>query len=272
MSVALSAVLSVPSLDTNLISCAELDRADHTLTCKGGDCHIKLSDEQSELDLGSLLDGLYELNGTLIRNDMYCAAHAVGKTDAEAIWHNRLGPVGLSTVQDMIRKGNVKGPALEVKAGSSSRIEWCLEGKHNRLSLRKRLKKETRAGDIIHSDVCGPMPVSTFNGKRYFVTFIDAWSHFKYVSLLACKSEVLQKFKEFKAMLKRKFDCTVKNVYSDNVGEYAGMVNYLNMKGIGVHRAAPYTPEQNYVAERTNRTVLDMARSMLSHAGMSAQF
>ena len=271
-SVSLSDVLSVPSLDTNLISCAELDRAGHTLTFKGGECHLKLSDEESELVLGTRRDGVYELNGTLIRNEMYRAAHAVGKTDAEAIWHNRLGHVGLSTVQDTIRKGSVKGLALEVKAGSSSRCEWCLEGKQTRLSLRERSNEATRAGDIIHSDVCGPMPVSSTSGKRYFVTFIDAWSHFKYVSLLARKSEVLQKFKESKAMFERKFDCTVKNVYSDNGGEYEGMVNYLNIKSIGVNRAAPYTPEQNGVAERTNRTVLDMARSMLSHAGMSAQF
>lgn len=50
------------------------------------------------------------------------------------------------------------------------------------------------------------------------------------------------------------------------------MINYLAMKGIGVDRAAPYTLEQNGITERTNRTLLDMTRSMLKHAGLPAQF
>ena len=97
-------------------------------------------------------------------------------------------------------------------------------------------------------------------------------SGFKIVSLMVRKSEVLQKFKGFEAMFERRFDVSIKNVCSDNGGEYEGMLNYLSLKGNGVRRAAPYTPEQNGVTQRTKRTVIDMARSMLSHSGLSAQF
>ena len=48
--------------------------------------------------------------------------------------------------------------------------------------------------EVIHSDVCGPMQAHTYSGKRYFVTFVDEYSHYCMVFLLKNKSEVATKF------------------------------------------------------------------------------
>ena len=271
-SVTLRNVLLVPTLDTNLVSCAELDKSGHEVRFKAGECALKSPGGGEDIVLGTLQSGVYELNGKFSTQERARAAKAIGRHDVAELWHNRLGHVGKSTVQEMIRKGSVRGLKLDTSMQSGTRCEWCLDGKQTRLPLKERSKSASCRGETIHSDVCGPMPVATVGKKLYFVTFIDAWSGFKYVSLMSRKSEVLEKFKQFQAMFERKFDCRIKNLYSDNGGEYEGMLNYLAMKGICVGRSAPYTPEQNGIAERTNRTVMDMARSMLSHGGMSAQF
>jgi len=85
-------------------------------------------------------------------------------------------------------------------------------------------------------DVCGPMSQSSVGGARYFVTFIDDKTRKTFVYALKSKDEAFVKFKEFKALK----DC-----------------------GIHHQKTAPYTPEQNGVAERANRTIVERARCML---------
>lgn len=83
---------------------------------------------------------------------------------------------------------------------------------------------------------------------------------------------MLKIFKTFRAMVEGRYECQIKLVYSESRGEYEGMVNYLAMKGTNVEGAAPYIPEQNGVAKRPQKTLMDMARSMHSHTGLPAQF
>ncbi|GMG18162.1 unnamed protein product [Phytophthora fragariaefolia] len=93
--------------------------------------------------------------------------------------------------------------------------------------------------EVIHSDVCGPMETPTFSGKRYFVTFIDEYSHFCVVYLLRYKSEVAAKFAEFVAFAEtqtgsRVRTLRVKQLRSDNGGEYKSreMAKFCSERGI----------------------------------------
>ena len=145
--------------------------------------------------------------------------------------------------------------------------EECVVGKHNR--DRFPTGKAWRARnplELIHSDICGPInPVS--NGKkRYFISFIDDFSRKTWVYFLQEKSEALPAFKSFKALAENETGRTIKILRSDRGGEYNSkdFESFCALHGIRRQLTTAYTPQQNGVSERKNRTILNMVRSMLA--------
>ena len=125
----------------------------------------------------------------------------------------------------------------------------------------------------IHSDVCGPMSTESIGGKKYFVTFTDDYSCCCSVYFMKHKSEVLEKFKDFEAATTSSRE-RIRKLRTDNGGEYVSkeFEAYLKSKRIFHEVSVPHSPEQNGVAERMNRTLMESARSMLSHAGLSNRY
>ena len=114
------------------------------------------------------------------------------------------------------------------------------------------------------------MNVPSLGGSSSFVTFIDDYSKFVSVFMLKQKSEVPDKFIEFVRMAENHTGQSLKNMRSDNGGEYIGkeFIKYCKSLGVAKNLTIPYSPQQNGVAERMNRTLVEMARSMLYHAGL----
>ena len=103
------------------------------------------------------------------------------------------------------------------------------------------------------------------------MTFIDDYSRCCAVYFLRQKSEVLiEKFKEFEAITTSESDCKIETLGTDNGGEYVSkeFEDYLKSKGICHELTVPHSPEQNGVAERMNRTLMESARLMMAHAGL----
>ena len=130
--------------------------------------------------------------------------------------------------------------------------------------------RSKRKLQCVHSDVCGPMPTESIGGKKYFVTFIDDYSRCCSVYFIQPKSEVVDKFKEFEAATTTDSGQRVCVLWSDNGGEYVSLEfeTYLKSRGIRHELTVPHSPQQNGVAERMNRTLMESARSMLAHAGL----
>ena len=120
----------------------------------------------------------------------------------------------------------------------------------------------------VHSDVCGPMPTQSIGGNKYFVTFIDDYSRYCKVYFMKYKSEVFNKFKEFESTTTNECGCSIGTLRTDNGGEYLSKEfdSYLQSKGINHELSAPYSPAQNGVAERFNRTLMESARTMMAQA------
>ena len=110
--------------------------------------------------------------------------------------------------------------------------------------------------------------------SRYFVTFIDDFSRKVWLYTLKTKGECLEKFKEFKALAEKQSGHMIKVFRSDNGGEFIskGFRRFLKKHGIEKQRSTPYTPEQNGVAERANRTIVEMARSMIHAQHLKLEF
>jgi transposase InsO family protein len=121
---------------------------------------------------------------------------------------------------------------------------------------------------LIHFDVCDLSGKITREGKRYFITFIDDLSKYAYIFLFRTKDEALDKFKIYKEEVEIFLDCKIKSLRSDKGGEYFNNDFHYFCKNNGIipERTAPYTPQQNGVAERKNKTLTDMVNAMLDHS------
>eukprot|EP00794_Sanderia_malayensis_P011569 gene11569-biopygen9240 len=149
-------------------------------------------------------------------------------------------------------------------------------GKQHRQSFPKgsENKPVEACGNIVHSDVCGPMPVNSIGGSRYFVTFVDDFSKYTQVYFIKQKSDVLEKFKAFVTQIANITGKTVKILRTDNGGEYTSKLfgAYLADRGVIHQTTVPDNPAQNGTAERMNRTMMETTRSMMCHAKVPQTF
>ena len=150
----------------------------------------------------------------------------------------------------------------------------CIQGKMTQRSFTAKGVRAQGCLDLIRSYVCGPFSVHARGGYEYFITFIDDYSRYGYVYLMKKKSEALDKFKEFKPESEKQLGRYIKSLCIDRGGEYMSIefVSFLKEHGILSQFSAPGTPQQNGVAKRRNRTLLDMVRSMMSLSTLPLSF
>nr|KAJ0217318.1 hypothetical protein LSAT_V11C300130150 [Lactuca sativa] len=135
----------------------------------------------------------------------------------------------------------------------------------------KDLVRESKVLDLIHSDLCDFHATPSLGNKKYVVTFINDASRYCYVYLLHSKDEALDKFKIYKQEVKLHESELIKVLRTDRGSGYYDPV-YFEATRIIHQTTAPYTPQQNGVAERKNRTLKEMVNSMLSYSGLSEGF
>lgn len=261
-----SDVLYAPAIRGNLLSVKRLISNGFLVNFIRNGCEIKKGNLQVAFADDS--SGLYKLRQP---NKVYAVTNE-HKENCIHNLHRVFGHRDPEAIKDMCSKNMVDGIKID-DCGIKQQCEVCLKAKLTRLPFPKQsLSKSSKVLDLVHTDVCGPMQTTSPSGKRYILTFIDDFSRFTMIYLLREKSEVKEKFKEYVAMVKNKFSCKPKILRSDRGGEYFGAAEYIRSEGIQIQYTAPYTPEQNGVAERKNRTLVEMARCMLVDAGLPYMF
>ncbi|WJX12170.1 hypothetical protein P8452_02697 [Trifolium repens] len=142
----------------------------------------------------------------------------------------------------------------------------CLLGKHHRSSFKSHLPmRSSDVLNVVHSDICGPFDVLSTGGNKYFMTFVDEYSRMIWLYHIKTKSDAFEVFKKFKTLVEKQSDKSLKVLRTDGGGEYTSteFENYCKEQGIIHEVTAPYTLQHNGLAERRNRSILDMARSMV---------
>jgi len=142
----------------------------------------------------------------------------------------------------------------------------CVKGKMTKLPFPKTAHHDCkRPLEIVHSDVSGKAQVKTVGGGQYFVTFIDDFSRYVTVRVIGKKSDVFRCFREYQREVEAFHQSKISAFQTDNGGEYTGheFENYLKSEGILHRKTVPRNPEQNGVAERANRTLVEMARCLM---------
>ncbi|KAH9689179.1 retrovirus-related pol polyprotein from transposon RE1 [Citrus sinensis] len=127
---------------------------------------------------------------------------------------------------------------------------------------------------VVHSDVWGPSKVSTIGGARWFVTFIDDCSRMTWIFLMKSKDEVNSLFQRFHKMATTQFQTQIRVLHTDNGGEYmsTAIQQFLKSQGFVHQTTCVGTPQQNGIAERKNRHLLEVVRASLIQAHMPLSY
>lgn len=244
-------VVHVPEIRKNLVSAS--------LLCKRG---VKAVIESDKMILslngvfvgkGYVSDGMYKLSLNKSGDFAY-----VVDVDSN-LWHARLGHIGKTSLKFMAKNG-----FISCKSFDDQKCEVCIQSKMSKKPF-PRVERNTELLELLHSDICELNGVLTRGGNRYFITFIDDCSRYTHVYLLKHKDEAFDKFKAFKALVENQLGRKIKALRSDRGGEYfsSEFSSFCEENGIIHQTSAPYTPQQNGLAERKNRTLVDMVNAML---------
>lgn len=278
----LTSVLLIPGLGYNLVSVGRL--ADNGIDSKFRRKDVVLTLENDGLLIGTGTrddeTGLYALPDPASTN-LDTVASAV--LDEATLWHRRLAHMNAKDLRTIYEH------AVDVpKLGAMKEIcRACRMGKAHKLPFKGSFHRAEKVGDVVHSDIVGPLEPSFPDGYRYFVTFQDDYSRYDFIGLMHHKSDLLEVFKSFS----RKFLemgagrggelsvphdeintyksvlSVIKRLHSDQAKEYIHLGNDLGEDVLKSY-SPPYTPELNAIAERVNRTIADAARSILIQADL----
>jgi len=150
----------------------------------------------------------------------------------------------------------------------------CLLGKQARFPFKGGVSRICQKLELVHTDVCGPMSEPSLNGSRYFITFTDDLTRMSWIYFLRAKTEVADAFMKFKALVENQSGKKIKALKSDNESEYTANKFKLICEQAGIVQqfTAPYSPQQNGVSERKNRSIMEMARCMMQEKNLPKRF
>ncbi len=262
MSVVLHNITLAPSLAKNLLSPSHLTDSGHVMHLNHTSCCIMSANTNAAIIVTIHHGGMLIMPLTIVC--VNARATMASTTTSLVDMHHHLSHISKEQLVHMIKSApDLKGTII---INNLSDCLACIKGKLKRTPISKGpAPRVDRPMAMVHSDICGPFDTQSIYHKRYFVSFIDDYSHFTHVYFMATKDEVFAKFKEFIAVSPHRLAVHVLQL--DNGGKYTSrkFQAYLEQHSIAHQPAPPHTPELNGVTKRFNSTIINMAQSMLTN-------
>jgi transposase InsO family protein len=127
--------------------------------------------------------------------------------------------------------------------------------------------------ELLHMDLFGLVAYISIDGSKYCLVIVNDYSRFTWMFFLQKKSQTQETLKKFLRRAQNEFGLRIKKIRSDNGTEFKNsQIEGFLEEGIKHEFSSPYTPQQNSVVERNNRTLMDMARTMLEKYKTSDHF
>uniref|UniRef100_A0A2N9IT58 Integrase catalytic domain-containing protein n=1 Tax=Fagus sylvatica TaxID=28930 RepID=A0A2N9IT58_FAGSY len=267
--VPLQDVYHVPGMKKNLLSVAQLTLSGHYVLFGPHDVKVYRDLKISETPImeGQRLESIY----VMLAESAY--VDRTRKNETTDLWHMRLGHVSYSKLSVMVKKSMLKGlPQLDVRTDTV--CAGCQYGKAHQLPYEESKFKAKEPLELVHSDVFGPVKQPSIGGMRYMVTFIDDFSRYVWVFFMKEKSDTFSKFKEFRESAEGEVGKKIGCLRTDNGGEYSSseFSQYLRECRIRHQYTCANTPQQNGIAERKNRHLAEVCRSMLHAKNVPGRF
>ncbi|GJU28773.1 putative ribonuclease H-like domain-containing protein [Tanacetum coccineum] len=199
---------------------------------------------------------------------------AKATSDESKLWHRRLGHLNFKTMNKLVKGNLVRGLPSKLFENDQTCVA-CQKGKQHRASCKSKIENSISLPlHLLHMDLFGPTFVKSLMKKMYCLVVTDDYSRFTWVFFLATKDETSGILKSFITGIENLVDHKVKVIRCDNGTEFKNreMNQFCEMKGILRQFSVARTPQQNGVAERRNRTLIEAARTMLADSKLPTTF
>ncbi|GJT52938.1 putative ribonuclease H-like domain-containing protein [Tanacetum coccineum] len=253
-------VFFVKELKFNLFSVSQMCDKKNSVLFTETECLVlspdfKLLDESQVLLRVPRQSNMYsfDLKNVVPSGDLTCL-FAKATIDESKLWHRRLGHVNFKTMNKLV-KGNLKG-------------------KQHKASCKAKLMSSiSQPLQMLHMDLFGLTSVRSINHKTYCLIVTDDFSRFSWVFFLVFKDETSGILKRFITEIENQLNHKVKVIRCDNGTEFKNreMNEFCRLKGIKREFSVAKTPQQNGVAERKNRTLIEVAMTMLADSLLSKE-
>ena len=260
-SLPLQNVLYIPGFPANLLSISAITKALHCgVFFFPHHCVFQDLDTSRRIGLGRKnRRGIYELvadSPSTGLQALFALSASSSSLHDSFMWHCRLGHPSFVKLKETL-------PWLHL---SEFHCESCELGKHHRSSYPSRTSPPThRPFDLVHCDVWGPTPHPSPTGGKYYMVFIDDYTRATWTYILKSRKEVLSRVQHFLIEIITQYETIVKVLRTDNALEFTqkAIEELCLAHGIVHQTTCPYTSQQNGVAERKHRHLLDMVRTLL---------
>src|SRR5271168_4193245 len=181
-------------------------------------------------------------------------------------WHKIFGHLNMGSVKMLKDKNMVNGMDVDTMVEPQTQCQPCIIAKQHIKSFPRESHTEiAEIGDLTVTDLWGPAKTHGIGGESYFIPFTDGKSRRMMIYFIKHKDEALTKFKQYKSFVETQTGYKLKKLRVDGGGEFINkeFKKYLLDSGIQLDVTTPYSPSQNGIAERLNRTLVEHARAML---------
>ncbi|GJX12280.1 putative ribonuclease H-like domain-containing protein [Tanacetum coccineum] len=245
------------------------------------DCFVlsndfKLPDESMVLLRVPRKHNLYtfNLNNLAPKENLACLV-AKASSDEAVKWHRRIGHVNYKNMNKLVKDNIVRGLPLKLFKNDHTCVACC-KGKQYKATY----KAITVVGSIskhlqlLYMDLFGPTFIRSIDHKYYCLVITDDYSRFCWVFFLETKDETYPILKDFISLIENQLNKKVKAIRCDNSTEFKNenLIELYREKGIKRDYSNARTPQQNGVAERKNRTLIEAARTMLADSKLPTMF
>nr|GEW63898.1 ribonuclease H-like domain-containing protein [Tanacetum cinerariifolium] len=187
--------------------------------------------------------------------------------------HGRLGHVNFKTMNKLVRGNHARGLPSKIFENDHTCVACHNEKQHKSSCKTKTVTSICKPLQLLHMDLFGPVSIKR-NKKTYCLVVTDDFIRFTWVFSLATKDENPEILKNFIACIENQMDHKVKTIRCDNRTEFKNKImnEFYEMKGIRREFSVARTPQQNGIAERKNRTLIEAARTMLADSKLPSTF
>ncbi|GJW29836.1 putative ribonuclease H-like domain-containing protein [Tanacetum coccineum] len=273
-------VYFVKELEFNLFSVLQMCDKKNSVLFTNTECvvlspNFKLLDENHVLLRVPRKDNMYSVDlKNIVPSGGLTCLFAKATLDESNLWHRRLGHINFKTMNKLVRGNLVRGLPSKIFENNHTCVA-CQKGKQHKASCKtKTVSSISQPLQMLHMDLFGPTFVKSLMKKMYCLVVTDDYSRFSWVFFLATKDETSEILKTFITGIENLIDLKVKVIRCDNGTEFKNKVmnQFCEMKGIKREFSVARTPQQNGVAERKNRTLIEAARTMLADSKLPTTF
>jgi transposase InsO family protein len=257
----ISNVFLVDPLDYNLLSVSQLCKMGYNCVFTDIGVTVFRRSDDSVAFKGVLEGQLYLVDFNKAELDTCLIA----KTNMGWLWHRRLAHVGMKNLHKLLKGEHILG-LTNVHFEKDRFCSACQAGKQvGAHHPHKNIMTTDTPLELLHMDLFDPIAYISIGGSKYYQVIMDDYSRFTWVFVLHKKSQTQETLKGILRRAQNEFGLRIKKIRSDNGTEFKNsqIEGFLVDEGIKHEFSSPYIPQQNDVVERKNRTLLDMARTML---------